>query len=316
MDSITLTKYAFPPLFIIAIAGMILLPGTTGQTQQKSQIPDFSWPIKKGKYPDLKGITSTFAESRSDHFHNGVDIASQNDPVRPVSDGKIIYSREHSDNPWKVIPGPGNYIIISHKAGWMSGYYHLKHNSIQKRNGSVDPNTIIAKSGNTGHSVGAHLHFIIADKFGNRIQNPMAWLPAITDTNPPIIGQLILETTNGQTRINHSKTESIKLTKPWPFMVTIIDPGFEKNSRRGIHKLSWVLNNKKEVTRIYDSLELNNNEWVLENKYSFDESFYSNYYFLGQLDIVQGKNTLHLTASDIKGNTTSVIYTININKQY
>ena len=39
---------------------------------------NFQWPLKEGL------ITSTFGESRADHFHDGVDIVSANKNIYPV----------------------------------------------------------------------------------------------------------------------------------------------------------------------------------------------------------------------------------------
>ncbi|HNJ33637.1 MAG TPA: hypothetical protein PK881_05295, partial [Leptospiraceae bacterium] len=63
-------------------------------------------------FPELRGLTSTFGESRGDHFHNGVDISSLGEPVHPVAPGKILFARGIEDDPFSPLIGPGNFVIV------------------------------------------------------------------------------------------------------------------------------------------------------------------------------------------------------------
>ena len=45
----------------------------------------FRWPVENGR------ITSTFGESRWDHFHDGVDMTSIDNKIYPSADGKLIF---------------------------------------------------------------------------------------------------------------------------------------------------------------------------------------------------------------------------------
>ena len=45
----------------------------------------FKWPVTNGT------VTSTFCESRWDHFHDGIDMTSIDDKVYPVEDGKLLF---------------------------------------------------------------------------------------------------------------------------------------------------------------------------------------------------------------------------------
>ena len=66
--------------------------------------PNFQWPIKDLDLAPL--ITSTFGESRKDHFHNGLDISSVLQPVHSLSDGYVLYSRYAEDNPCLLYTSP------------------------------------------------------------------------------------------------------------------------------------------------------------------------------------------------------------------
>ncbi|MDH5654334.1 MAG: M23 family metallopeptidase [Spirochaetia bacterium] len=269
----------------------------------------------KGKLPDLKGLTSTFAETRTDHFHNGLDIASLNDPIYPVDDGKILYSRHASDDPYKPQIGPGNEIFIDHGKGWWSGYYHLKEFS-NLREGTVKKNDIIGYTGNSGHSSGAHLHFFIIKNYGNVYINPLSVLPPATDNNPPVIGQIIIITPIGKTMISHSRPQEIRLTKNYPFLLNVIDPGMEKNTRRGLFHLKWKLNDQPEQSLNFNELLLSQKGWILSGGQSFEETYIHDLYNLGNLPVINGTNHLRVTASDFTGLSTTVEFNINVLKEF
>lgn len=277
--------------------------------------PGFQWPMIRGQYPELYGITSTFGESRSDHFHTGVDISGMNMPVHPLQSGKILFSRHIDDMPYQPMPGAGNYVIIDHGNGWWSGYFHLLSLG-DKRNGQVSLNDEIGMAGNTGHSYGAHLHFFITSDNGKNYVNPLKLLPPVTDLNPPVIGQLVIRTPEGTTMISHSRQENIRLTKEYPVQVIAIDPGLEKSTRRGIYRLQWRLNGGRTENMTFDRISYNPDGWMLNEKTLFDSVFVENDYNIGNLDFQNGSNILEMTATDFSGNTTGVTYNINVTREY
>lgn len=296
-----------------ALCAALFFPVSPRPTWSQTAAPRFQWPIVLGEYPDLRGITSSFGESRTDHFHNGVDIAALDRPVHPAAPGEILYTRQLDDDPFHPLPGPGNHLFMIHEGGWTSGYYHLTHLPI--RSGRAEATTSLGNSGNTGHSAGAHLHFFFVDPEGRYI-NPMLLLPSVTDANPPIIGQLMIKTPTSRTLISHSRQENIRLSRYFPVLVRIIDPGLEKGTRRGVYKLSWQLNGGPTKTHDFRELVFRDGDWRLSTGAPFPEVFGRGQYLLGKLEFQGGDNTLVVTAEDLKGNSTSVTYTINVNKEF
>ncbi len=86
-------------------------------------------------------------------FHNGIDIGvDTGTPVHAAMDGVVSETGYNSSF--------GNYIVLSHHAGWMSLYGHLQ--SVSVRDGQrIATGQRIAFSGNTGYSTGPHLHFSV-----------------------------------------------------------------------------------------------------------------------------------------------------------
>ena|GEM_PF-510505 len=296
------------PLFLILVLIGWLYPVVASN-------PRFEWPLIKGSPPDLRGITSTFGESRDDHFHAGLDIASQDEPVQSIAPGRILYSRQQSDNPFRPLPGPGNLMIVDHGEGWWSGYFHLEKLA-PLRKGNVGKDTVIGFSGNTGRSGGAHLHFFISKDYGKEFINPLEVLPSATDKYAPVVQELIFFTDNGKSSLLPGQEHRIRLTKAYPVHLNIRDPGLERSTRRGVYKLTWFLNGEKQGSRDFSSIRSTDSGWLLAGKQPFETIFTEWYYNVGILPFRNGKNTITVKAEDFAGNVSSTDFTLEIQKEY
>ncbi len=127
----------------------------------------FIWPCNN------KYITST-VKNRWGRKHKGIDIGASYENVYATASG-YAYTLE---NP----TGYGHYIIIIHGDNYISLYGHL--NAFKVSYGQyVTQGQVIAQSGNTGSSQGAHLHFelrrasSISNFFNVSPLNPLDYLP-------------------------------------------------------------------------------------------------------------------------------------------
>lgn len=127
----------------------------------------FIWPC------DNKIITSS-VKWRWGRWHKGIDIGARYENVYASASG-YAYRME---NPG----GYGHYIMIIHGSGYITLYGHL--NSFKISNGQyVSQGQVIAQSGNSGGSQGAHLHFEIrkasstSSFFSANFLNPLDYLP-------------------------------------------------------------------------------------------------------------------------------------------
>ena len=99
--------------------------------------------------PVLGYISQKFDPSKK---HFAIDVAAkENEPVRSIADGVVIFSEWSLDT--------GYVIILEHKQGYLSVYKHNKSlNNVQ--GDIVQAGDIIGTVGNTGeYSTGHHLHF-------------------------------------------------------------------------------------------------------------------------------------------------------------
>jgi len=92
------------------------------------------------------------------HFHSGIDIVNDyGTPVRASGAGRVVYCG------WNYADGadPAWIVIIAHSSALTTWYAHMV-SSCPARTGSwVTRGQVIGHEGNTGHSTGAHLHWMV-----------------------------------------------------------------------------------------------------------------------------------------------------------
>lgn len=127
-------------------------------------------------------ITSTpgwrkdpFGSGRLVH-HNGYDIAVPiGTPVTPAQAGSVSYAGKYK--------GYGYLVAVDHGNGYVTLYGHLSRILVNVGM-PVNTETVLALSGNTGHSTGPHLHYEIRQWPGARAeQSP----PEMEKSTPPQI---------------------------------------------------------------------------------------------------------------------------------
>lgn len=127
----------------------------------------FIWPCNN------KIVTST-VKIRWGRWHKGIDIGARYENVYAAASG-YAYTME---NPG----GYGHYIMIVHGDGYITLYGHLNSYNISYGQ-YVKQGQVIAQSGNSGSSQGAHLHFEIrkasslSNYFSSSFLNPLDYLP-------------------------------------------------------------------------------------------------------------------------------------------
>lgn len=114
-------------------------------------IPGYGGPAIPGYFirPIAGGV-----KTQGLHGYNAVDLGTpRGTPVVAAADGIVIVSRSSGYN-----GGYGQYIVVDHPNGTQTVYAHLSRNLVGP-GAQVVQGQVIALSGNTGRSTGAHLHF-------------------------------------------------------------------------------------------------------------------------------------------------------------
>jgi hypothetical protein len=169
-------------------------------------------------------LSGTFAELRSNHFHAGLDIKTQQ-----RAGLKVMAAASGFVSRIKVSHfGYGKALYITHPNGYTSVYAHLQNynpeidayiKQRQYKNESyeielfpkagellVNKGDIVAYSGNTGGSGGPHLHFEIRNKQEHPM-NPMLFGLDIKDSVKPIVSALYVYPIGEGSYVNKSNTK-------------------------------------------------------------------------------------------------------------
>lgn len=125
-----------------------------------------------GKYvrPSSGPVTSEFGPRWGKH-HDGIDIGSPSGSTIVATDtGRVISAGWNNG-------GFGNWTLIDHGAGLISGYAHQSRVAVSGGQ-QVQRGQTIGYVGSTGYSTGPHLHFQMGGGPG-RFQNPRNWIPSL-----------------------------------------------------------------------------------------------------------------------------------------
>ncbi|WP_425236564.1 M23 family metallopeptidase [Ulvibacterium sp.] len=183
----------------------------------------------KGAFGSPMGIplilAGTFGELRSNHFHAGIDIKTQQRqglPIYTIGDGSVTRIKISH---W----GYGKAIYVAHPNGYTSVYAHLQKFSpnleeyikkiqYQKRSYEVEvfpdygelkvaKGEVIAYSGNTGGSSGPHLHFEIRSSISEKPTNPLLYGYEVRDATNPTLLKLYGFPLSKDAQINQSQNK-------------------------------------------------------------------------------------------------------------
>ena len=223
-------------------------------------------------------LSGTFGELRSNHFHSGLDIKTQQREGLPVfASAEGFVSRINVAH-----YGYGKALYIQHPNGYTTVYAHLKNFSprieeyikklqYQKESYEVEvyPNAselpiergeIVANSGNTGGSGGPHLHFEIRDG-EQRPMNPMMFGIDLEDTRAPIVSGVYVYPSGEESHVNGSaqrqklrlipqqdgsfRAEKIEACGEIGFGINTVDQLNAAPNQNGVYRIETSANGEK-----------------------------------------------------------------------
>ncbi len=272
---------------------LLLIFGGTVYSQNDIPTDYFNNPIE---IPLI--LSGSFGELRSNHFHSGLDIKTQQRagiPIYAPADGYVSRIKVS-------LFGYGKALYISHPNGYITVYAHLqkytgaiqdfvKEHQYQKETFtfelfpeanqfSVKKGDLIGYTGNSGSSGGPHLHFEIRDA-DSRPMNPMLFGIEISDSIKPIINSVFAYPISEDAQINQSqnpvklrlilqkdgsyKTENIKAFGKIGFGLSAHDQQNGASNKNGVYQIKSTYNGEERFK-------------VLFEKFSFAETRYLNRY--------------------------------------
>jgi hypothetical protein len=176
-------------------------------------------------------LVANFGELRTNHWHMGLDIRTQqreNLPVYAAAEGYIA----------RIVVEPGGFgqaIYINHPNGFTTLYAHMnafypalqhyvKEQQYARETWKIDlefspgqfpvkKGEYIGLSGNTGGSQGPHVHFEIRDTKTEKVVNPLLFKFPIPDAVPPSVTRLAMYDRNKSTYLQTPQLLNIQKTR-------------------------------------------------------------------------------------------------------
>jgi len=261
----------------------------------------FVMPMKDGK------LTSTYGESRGDHFHDGIDFISGDHKIYAIDDATLQFMWDKTLYPLENEPGGGNYKILLLKNNISSILLHLQDGVSQKRIYKKGDFTDI--TGNTGHSFARHLHMALMNFKKRESLNPMNFIPKYEDTKAPEIQAMWFRIFDKHVKIRDKAT--VRLTKHRPLLLEIRDRAVKKE-RLGIYSLTVSHNNKEILSIIFN--KINQKKQALCQKKPYEDVFDSKgFYKIKNITYVNGRNDFDIKARDFSGNLSQKTFSLIVN---
>lgn len=241
-------------------------------------------------------LAGTFGELRSNHFHAGIDIKTQQReglPVYGIGDGTVTRIKV-------ALWGYGKVLYVAHPNGYTSVYGHLQKFSpkieayikkiqYQKKSYEVevfpdygelkiDKGELIAYSGNTGGSSGPHVHFEIRSSVSEKPTNPLLYGIDVADATNPILEKLYLYPLAEDSQVNKSAERiEVNFTKQsdGTFLANKVIAlgkigvgfiGFDRQdmaaNRNGIYAASLSVNGKTYTSYDFESFSFGETRYI------------------------------------------------------
>ena len=152
---------------IVALFGGLQAAQANGHLLQ----PNFSSPVVEGR--DTSAFGPRVIEGVPGQFHRGHDVGAPiGAPVRAPADGTIVYAGDA----YMGYPAWGHAVLIDHGQGWTTFYAHLDGSTVTEGQ-QVSAGEVFATVGNSGRSLGPHLHVEVAHN-GQHL-DPAEYLPGL-----------------------------------------------------------------------------------------------------------------------------------------
>ncbi len=313
-------------------------------------------------------LSANFGELRSGHFHSGVDFKTEG------LTGKNVYSASDGYI-YRIVVSPtgfGKAIYIRHSNGLSTVYGHLsrfapdiekyvKKMQYQKQSFSVNlfPGTdmfnvsdgeVIGYSGNSGSSLGPHLHFEVRKTIGEKPVNPIQYYD-IEDNIRPVISsvavypaspestvngkyeKLILRADKGSENYTAGQGSAVRVSGPVGFGINTHDYVNNSWNRCGVRIINLKVDNRLVYSHTIDEFSFAETRYInshidyeeklrsssyIQKTFREPNNMISTYNHLinnGIIETVDGKtHKVEISVSDFNNNYSSVSFDIEAEK--
>lgn len=214
-------------------------------------------------------VTSTFGDSRYDHFHTGLDLAANDQEIRAITNSELIFHNKKRSN--SISYGMGDFAVFENSYDKLRfNYSHLKEDSFIPENVYWKKNDKIASVGSSGHSTGSHLHFEVEDIENKRLLNPLAYIGK-KDTLPPRIEDVYFITKDNE---KISLTTNAKLKRGGKLFIKCMDRIDDSNYFIAPYKITVIIDGKEKSVLTFDYFRKTESAYVVsDTKLKFEDIY-------------------------------------------
>jgi len=225
--------------------------------------------------------------------------------------------KDFYQNPTLPIYGSGDFVILAHSNGIRSYYFHLETNSINGRLREVKQDKKLAMVGSSGHSSGAHLHFVVEDTISATIINPFQILPKTLDRSKPRIASVLAVIKEKIYKLKNKSTFRYKGRMKLFVIAWDLKPGYPPRTpisgftACGVKRVTLLIDG--EILRDYDfsSLKRTQAGLVLFPQYNFAQTYGRPFNFhFGEFVPTSSHHLFEALCEDWAGNTHKVRYNV------
>jgi Peptidase family M23 len=272
-----------------ALAQLVLLVFCC--TQTSAQVKDYPRDYFRSPLEIPLNLSGNFGELRTNHFHAGIDIKTQQ------REGlNVLAAAEGYVSRIKVSPvGYGYALYIDHPNGYTTVYGHLqryaakiddyvKSQQYELESFSVDlfpekgllpvsKGELVGLSGNSGGSGGPHLHFEIRETQTEKLVNPLLFGLDVKDKIPPSVSHVWVVPLTDSSWVNGArlpvaletkggKLKTTSLPKVYGdvgFAITTVDMLDGNSNRCGIYRIEFYVDGLQVYGQRMDKLDFATN---------------------------------------------------------
>ena len=141
-----------------------------GDPRLQPSLYRYPLPWRGGPFRQTQGANGTYSHYTPKGRY-AVDVAMPEGTPIIAARGGMVVKTENQQSGRGTNPA-GNFVRILHDDGTMGVYLHLMRGSVAVREGQrVQTGALLARSGNTGNSTGAHLHFVVQRNVGLAVES-------------------------------------------------------------------------------------------------------------------------------------------------
>lgn len=262
-------------------------------------LPALEWPV------DTHDFLRLFGQCVGENiFEQGITFENTS-TVRAADDGILLITLDKRHGAGVFPSTLGNALIVIHDDGLQTIYGNIEDTSVFRNRITVEANTVVGRTGNSGWGTPNALLFQVIDNQKKAYINPLLLLPSVNDKIPPQIRNIIL--VNDQNTAFQMAGQKSLRQGSYELYAEIFDTATAGGYTFSPFRITIFVNGVSMRTIPFETITQKDGAFYLGNTAFTDTLLYrkKNTLYLGKIILNRGKSDILITARDITGNETT-----------